>query len=184
MKVSDCTRILSYLKRQNSPVVSQITGSNLQDFKDTNDVLVVGYFEHDDEKSRDAFTSLAMEMRDDFLFGVASDDTLAEQEGVKIPSIAVYTKFEKEKHVLELSDNHEPMRDFMKTYGRPLIIHFDPIVHSISFGVSTATPFRHHSLTLISSSDFRSSTSSSIPQNTKPTSQNWPNHSQNATEAE
>jgi hypothetical protein len=51
--------------------------------------------------------SLATDMRDEFLFGMTTDKTIADTEHVKIPRVVVYTKFEEEKNVLEFSGNHE-----------------------------------------------------------------------------
>jgi protein disulfide-isomerase A1 len=61
-------------------MISTITADSLEDFKNASDVVVIGYFAPDDKTSHKAFTSLADSMRDDHLFGVVVDGTLAKAE--------------------------------------------------------------------------------------------------------
>ena len=124
------------MTRQTSLVISTITSDNIQDFRAANDVVVIGFLAAEDRKSHDLFTILAMDLRDNFLFGVTSDETLAETEQIKTPSIVVYKTFEEEKNVLELSDDSNVMIALVKTASRPLIVEFRPELHDGYFDVS------------------------------------------------
>lgn len=127
---------MAYLTRRLSPIVSTITLDTLQDFKQANDVVVIGYLSPDDKKSHEAFAALAEGMRDDFLFGVTCDETLAKAEEVEIPSIGVYKKSDKERTVLDYVHDISFMAPLVKTAGRPLVVEFLPELHDGYFKVS------------------------------------------------
>jgi protein disulfide-isomerase A1 len=121
--------ITSYLTRQSFPTISTITADSLENFRKTSDVVVVGFFTPDDTASLEAFTSLAESMRDDYLFGVTSDDALAKAEQIKIPGIAVYKAFDEGKDVFEWTRDSRAMSALVKTAGRPLVVEFLPELH-------------------------------------------------------
>jgi len=75
------------------------TADTFQDFKKANGVVVIGYLATDDKESHEKVLSLANAMRDDFLFGITSDEALANLERVSFPSLAVYKSFDDESRV-------------------------------------------------------------------------------------
>ena len=89
-------------------------------------MVVVGYFSLDDKKSHEAFSTLAEGMRDDYLFGVTCDHTLAKTEEVEIPSIAVYKTFDERKSILRSTHDSSAMSPFVKTSAKPLVVEFLP----------------------------------------------------------
>ncbi|KUJ07474.1 thioredoxin-like protein [Mollisia scopiformis] len=131
--VMEENQLMLYLTRQTSPPVSIITADTMQDFKASNEVVVVAYLTGADERLHDAFISFATEMRDDFLFGVTCDEILHQKEQIKRPSIVVYNSFEDENKVHELSDDRDLMRAFVKAATRPLIVEFRPELHDSYF---------------------------------------------------
>jgi protein disulfide-isomerase A1 len=110
-------------------MISTITADSLEDFKNANDVVVVGYFAPDDKASHKAFTSLANSMRDDYPFGVVEDDALAKAEKINIPGVAVYKIFDEGKNFFELTPDIHTMSTFLKNAGRPLVVEFLPELH-------------------------------------------------------
>ena len=97
---------------------------------------VVGFFASDDHVSREAFTSVAEAMHEDYVLGITADDNLAKREGISVPGIAVYKSFdgEEEKNILKLlpCDSSQATRSistFIKAAGTPLVAEFHPEVH-------------------------------------------------------
>jgi protein disulfide-isomerase A1 len=112
-----------------------VTTSTFQDFKKANKVVIIGYLSPDDHESYEAFTSLAKDMKDDFLFGMTSDQSLIQTEKVKIPSLVVYKNFDEEKRIFHSMDDCTSMAAFVKESARPLIVEFLPELHEGYFNV-------------------------------------------------
>jgi Thioredoxin-like domain len=96
----------------------------------------------DDKTSHKAFTSLADSMRDDHLFGVVADDTLAKVEKINIPGVAVYKAFGEGKNVFESTPDIDAMSAFLKNAGRPLVVEFLPELHDDYINVRAEISYR------------------------------------------
>lgn len=88
--------IVSYMKKQALPAVSDVTdAATLTTFKDSDRLVVVAYLKADDNENKAAFDTLANDLRDDFTFGIVTDEQLAKNENVKeFPTLVVYKDFD------------------------------------------------------------------------------------------
>ncbi|KAM0716973.1 hypothetical protein Q7P37_006825 [Cladosporium fusiforme] len=119
--------IISYMTKQSLPPVSVIeSGDSLAEFKLADKVVLVGYFAADDKSSNATFNTVAEELRDSFLFGATSDETLAKAEGVKQPAIVLYKTFDEGKNTFEDGFTTEAISEFAKTASTPLIGEVGP----------------------------------------------------------
>ncbi|KUJ21295.1 uncharacterized protein LY89DRAFT_665735 [Mollisia scopiformis] len=130
--------IMSYLTRQTSPIVSILTPNTLPDFKVANSVVVVGYLATADKQSQDAFTTLATDMHNDFLFGLIYGEATQLPEQTTTPSIVICKRFEgqeEEHEILKFLHDVNLMRTLVKTASRPLVVEFRPELHDDYFNL-------------------------------------------------
>lgn len=87
--------IVSYMLRQSRPAVSEVSAASVDDFKTSDKVAVLGFF--DDKKSNTTFGNLAESLRDRYSFGASGDKALAKKLGVKsLPGAVVFKNFDNE----------------------------------------------------------------------------------------
>lgn len=129
--------IVSYMTKQSLPPVSLLeSGDSLEEFKTADKVVLVGYFAADDKSSNATFNAVAEELRDSFLFGATSDETLAKAEGVKQPAIVLYKQFDEGKSTFEDGFTSEAISEFAKTASTPLIGEVGPETYAGYMAVS------------------------------------------------
>ncbi|KAJ8659221.1 protein disulfide-isomerase domain [Lichtheimia ornata] len=123
--------IVSYMKKQAAPAVSDLNADNFDDFKKSDKAVIVGYVSSSDETNQAALKALAEEMRDDFFFGVVTDDALAKKHNVdSVPALVVYKQFDEDvdggrnEWTKDLSDK-KAVADFIKTSTVPLLGQVD-----------------------------------------------------------
>ncbi|KIX98210.1 uncharacterized protein Z520_06290 [Fonsecaea multimorphosa CBS 102226] len=135
-KTSD---IVSWLTRQTLPAISEVTADSLQELKSKSDVVVVGFFAPGDKDSREAFTSVAEALHEDYLFGITGDEDLARREQIAVPGIVLYKNFDEKKNILEMpSYDSRAISAFVKAASTPLVADFHPELH-VNF-VNTGLP--------------------------------------------
>jgi len=118
--------IVSYMTKQSLPAVSKLDVSSHADFKKADKVVVIAYLDEDDKTSTDVFNGVADTLRDDYLFGVTTDATLAKAEGVKTPAVVLYKSFDEGKVVFDGKLDAEEITKFTKTAATPLIGEVGP----------------------------------------------------------
>ena len=112
--------------KQSMPAISQLDKDSIEDFKTADKVVVIAYISADDTESNEVFTSVAEELRNDFLFGATSDEELTESAEVKQPSIVLYKAFDEGKNVFDGKLEKEEIGQFIKTASVPLIGEIGP----------------------------------------------------------
>ncbi|KAJ7269699.1 protein disulfide isomerase [Mycena rebaudengoi] len=70
--------IVAYMVKQSLPAVSTVTTSNHEDFQAADKVVVIAYLDH----------------RDDYLFGLSTDEAAIAEAKVEVPAIVVYRSFD------------------------------------------------------------------------------------------
>ncbi|KAI8333691.1 thioredoxin-like protein [Chlamydoabsidia padenii] len=116
--------IVSYMKKQSLPAVSDLTESaKLKEFKDADRVVVVAYLGSDDKANKDAFDTLANKHRDDYLFGVVTDAELAKEEDVQeLPALVIYKQFDEKRVDLTGADlKEQDWSGFVKSNAIPML---------------------------------------------------------------
>ena len=134
--------LVSYMTKQAMPAVSLLeTAVALEEFKTADKVVLVGYFAADDKTSNATFTEVAEELRDSFLFGATSHIELAQDEGVKQPSVILYKSFDEGKNTFEEKFTKEAISEFAQKASTPLVGEVGPETYAGYMAVShTNTP--------------------------------------------
>lgn len=112
--------------KQSLPAVSIVTKDTIEDFKKSDNVVLVAYFDATDKTSNETFSAVADALRDNFLFGATNDAALAEAEGVKAPAVVLYKQFDEGKTVFDGKFDKEEIENFAKTASIPLIGEVGP----------------------------------------------------------
>ena len=114
------------MTKQALPAVSVLTTETLEEFKTSDKVVVVAYFDADDKTSNATFSEVAESLRDEYLFGAINDAKLAMAEGVKQPGIVLYKSFDEGKDVFDDNFDIESITKFTKTSAIPLVGEVGP----------------------------------------------------------
>jgi len=108
------------------PARSDVNIENFDTFKDSDDKVVIGFFNSDNQKEFDIFTQVSEELREDFVFGATGQKEVITKAEVKPPSVVLYKKFDEGKNVLEGTFTKEELADFIKKNSMPLLAEIGP----------------------------------------------------------
>ncbi|KAG2233191.1 thioredoxin-like protein [Thamnidium elegans] len=116
--------IVSYMQKQASPAVTELDATNFGEFHTSDRVVVVGYAK--DEASKEAFKAAANKLRDDFLFGIVTDEALAKEHKVtEFPTLVVYKQFDEGRNDKIGEFDAAKIEEFVKTNSFPLLDAID-----------------------------------------------------------
>lgn len=116
--------IVSFMRRHEQPVVSIMSSlEEVAELRQKDKVVVVGYFDNEDEVSHSVFASVANSNRDQYLFGSISSEIFGSSENVTKPAIIVYKTFDEGKAEAQYyeSFNEETIENFIYEAASPLI---------------------------------------------------------------
>lgn len=80
--------------KQSLPAVSPIDAAGHEEFTKADKVVVVAYLPTTTDAPASAFSSVAEKYRDDYLFGLTTDEAAIKAAGVTPPAIVVYKQFD------------------------------------------------------------------------------------------
>ncbi|RIA82014.1 protein disulfide isomerase [Glomus cerebriforme] len=118
--------IISYMKKQSLPAITDVNVENFDTFKDSDDKVVVGFFTENDQKEYNTFSEISEILRDDFIFGATGQKEVINKAEVKPPSIVLYKKFDEGKDVLEGTFTKDELIDFIRKNSIPLLAEIGP----------------------------------------------------------
>jgi protein disulfide-isomerase A1 len=125
------------MTKQSLPAVSNIdNAASLKDFKESDSVVLVAYFDADDKESNATFTAAANVMRDNYLFGATNDAELAKEDGVKQPAIVLYKSFDEGKVIYDGKFEKADIEAFAKKASVPLVGEVGPDTYQGYMSVS------------------------------------------------
>ncbi|KAG6831586.1 hypothetical protein H0H92_009059 [Tricholoma furcatifolium] len=91
--------IISYMHKQSLPAVSEVTSENHEEFIKADKLVVVAYLPTSTSDPAPAFSAVAETNREEYLFGLSTDEASAEAAGVTGPALVVYRSFDEPKSV-------------------------------------------------------------------------------------
>jgi len=112
--------------KQSLPAVSIVSADTIEDFKKSDNVVLVAFIEATDKASNETFSSVADSLRDNYLFGATNDAALAEAEGVTAPAIVLYKQFDEGKTIYTGKFDKDDIESFAKTASIPLVGEVGP----------------------------------------------------------
>ncbi|KAG9327275.1 hypothetical protein KVV02_002728 [Mortierella alpina] len=112
--------IVSYLKKQSLPALSELTADTLSAFSTSDKVVVVASLPKDSKK-REIMEKVAKQNRDKYLFGVVETNPDLEGEG-----IVLYKKFDEGKNELKGDFTEESLIEFITANSVPTMDEIGP----------------------------------------------------------
>lgn len=110
-------------KRQAAPAVADLDATNFTEFQNSDRVVIVGYA--NDDASKAALKQVANKLRDDYLFGIVTDEALAKEHKAEFPSVVVYKQFDEGRNDQTGAFEVEAIEEFIKTNSVPLLDAID-----------------------------------------------------------
>jgi len=80
--------------KQSLPAVSEVTAANHEEFQKADKLVVVAYLPTSTSEPAPEFSAAAEKHRDDYLFGLTTDEETIKAAGVKVPAIVVYRSYD------------------------------------------------------------------------------------------
>lgn len=118
--------IVSYMKKQALPAVSEVTAANHDEFKTADKVVLVAYADASDSKTQKTFKDFADVYRDDYLFGLSTDAAAIAAAGVTPPAVVMYKTFDEGRNELEGDITDDSLFLFAKEHSVPLLDEISP----------------------------------------------------------
>ena len=125
------------MTKQQLPAVSLLSAETLEEFKTTDNVVLVAYFAADDKTSNQTYSKVAESLRDDYIFGATNDVALATAAGVKQPALVLYKTFDSGKEVFSETFTEDAITSFTKTASIPLVGEVGPETYAGYMAVSS-----------------------------------------------
>lgn len=86
--------IISYMIKQSLPAVSEVTSENQEEFKKADKLVVVAYLSSSTQPPAAEFSATAEKHRDDYLFGLVTDESVIKAADVTPPAVLVYRSYD------------------------------------------------------------------------------------------
>lgn len=144
--------IVQWIKRRASPGPPLLDSiASADEFIDSHNVTVVGFFKDPESESANTFYSVALDLAE-VEFGLSSTDEVFQKFEVKADSVVLFKKFDEGRADFEMSEDgtldKKALIDFINDKSLPLIIPFNPELSDKIF----AAKVKLHSLLFINSS--------------------------------
>ncbi|KAG6860234.1 hypothetical protein C0995_013840 [Termitomyces sp. Mi166 len=91
--------IISYMIKQSLPAVSEVTAANHEEFTKADKLVVLAYLPTSTSLPAPEFSAVAEQHRDDYLFGLTTDEEAAKAAGVTVPAVVVYRTYDEPQSV-------------------------------------------------------------------------------------
>lgn len=118
--------IVSFMKKQVLPAISVLEGDKIQEFIDSDRVVVIGFFENTESREYKVFAEVAGSLRDDYLFGATTDAAAASTFGASVPGVILFKKFDERKNIFEDTFSKSELKSFIKTNAIPVMDDIGP----------------------------------------------------------
>jgi hypothetical protein len=128
--------IVAYLNRFiHFPVMTKITSGSPEQFQQSNETVVVGYFDAEESKEQRLFDETAEKLYPEFVFGMCDDSSVAADEDVKTPAVVVYRRGE-ERSVFDLDEDSRSISRSIRLAARQDFTKLAPEIHEDILDVS------------------------------------------------
>ncbi|GAM83784.1 hypothetical protein ANO11243_017740 [Dothideomycetidae sp. 11243] len=113
------------VNRYHHPAVTTLASAvEATDFRQNDQITVMGYFDSDDKASAATFADIAVMYRDLFLFGFTSSAEFGRAENLTKPSILLYKSIDRAKETFSGSFEIPKIEDFLEVASMPLFGKF------------------------------------------------------------
>jgi protein disulfide-isomerase A1 len=126
--------IVSWLKKKTGPAAEDLkTVDDLNKFKESSDVVIIGVFKDTDGDAAAAFLQVAKTL-DGVPFGITSNSDVLKELEVKKDTVVLFKKFDEGRNDLTSSIDEDSIRQFIQTNQLPIVVDFSPETAQKIFG--------------------------------------------------
>jgi protein disulfide-isomerase A1 len=118
--------IISYMKKFTAPVVTLLEGDKVQEFIDSDRVVIIGFGDKAEGAEFEQFTLAANKFRTTFAFGWSTDATALAKHAKGNKGIVLFKKFDDGKSVFTGSITEADISKFVETESIPLMDDIGP----------------------------------------------------------
>ncbi|CAG8809849.1 10021_t:CDS:1, partial [Racocetra fulgida] len=111
---------------QSLPVVSDVNVDNLDTFKNSDDVVIIGFWDSESQNEHDIFNTVAESLRNEYVFGQTGQKEAATKAEVTAPAVVLYKKFDEGKNELKSPFTKDQLETFIKVNSVPLLAEIGP----------------------------------------------------------
>jgi len=116
--------IISYMLKQSLPAVAEVTVDNFEEIKVADKIVALAFLPTATDVPAPEFSAAAETHREDYLFALSTDPTLAEKAGVTPPAIVLYRTFDEPQTTYPYplaNANSADIADWIKSLSIPLV---------------------------------------------------------------
>ncbi|KAG2013608.1 disulfide isomerase [Coprinopsis cinerea AmutBmut pab1-1] len=116
--------IVSYMVKQSLPAVSDVTADKHEEFTKADKIVAIAYLPSSTAAPAPEFSAAAEAHRDDYLFGIVTDQDVAAAAGVTPPAIVVYRSFDEPRTEYPYpvsGTNKKELEDWIAELAIPII---------------------------------------------------------------
>lgn len=126
--------IVSWLKKKTGPAAEEVKSvSDLNKFKESGEVVVIGAFKDTDGDAAAAFLQVAKSL-DGVQFGITSNGDVIKELEVKGDAVVLFKKFDEGRNDLTSSLDESNIREFIQGNQLPIIVDFNAETAQKIFG--------------------------------------------------
>ena len=120
----DAATIIAWLKKKTGPpALTLTTAEEASKFKESAEVVVLGYFSDLESKDAKTFLEVASE-NDDYPFAIASDKSVLSDLNVDKDGVVLFKKFDEGRNDFEGELTPEALKKFITSNSLPLVVEF------------------------------------------------------------
>ena len=128
------SEIISWLKKKTGPPADELkTVDDLNKFKESEEVVVIGAFKDTDGDSAAAFLQVAKTV-EGISFGITSNSDVLKELGVTNDAVILLKKFDEGRNDLTTSIDEKSIREFIQTNQLPIVVDFSTETAQKIFG--------------------------------------------------
>lgn len=107
--------------------MTELDTEALESFKTTDEVVFIGYISPGHDAARRNFEAVAEEFREEFTFGLISDEKLVQAQNSASPTVVCSVVEDGETKTFNSPSDIEPLRNFVKDASRRIIGELLPV---------------------------------------------------------
>ncbi|KAG5436865.1 hypothetical protein PCANB_001618 [Pneumocystis canis] len=118
--------IVSYMVKQTLPVTTRVDMDNFETFKTSDEIVLLALINEADDENSDLYHKLATKYRDNYVFGISSDNKVAQKMKLGFPSVVMFKKTEDVYVIYDGDMIYEDLDMFVTLESLPLLGELRP----------------------------------------------------------
>lgn len=114
------------MSRHSRPVLTNLYGKNVEEFKNIDEVVFIGYISSGDEAAQQMLSNVASKYRNEFSFALVSDEEVIQSQNMASPTVICHVPEDEETRSLSAFENTDALDSFVAASSRRVIGELTP----------------------------------------------------------